>query len=62
VVYRGIDDESGCYFAIVDDRMANYWTIAEDRLLYQDPPLKTSMRKLLSSETTHAGSRDDGEG
>ena len=56
VVYRGIDDGSGCYFAIVDDRMANYWTIVEDRLLYQDPPVEdvdakaAELRKQLTPE------------
>lgn len=34
------ENGQGCYFAVVDDRMANYWTAVEDKLLYQYPAVE----------------------
>ncbi|EAZ5277726.1 hypothetical protein CBQ99_22345, partial [Salmonella enterica] len=40
IIYQGNNEGQGCYFAVVDDRMANYWTAVEDKLLYQYPAVE----------------------
>jgi hypothetical protein len=42
--------------------MANYWTIAEDRLLYQDPPVEDVDAKAAELRNNSRRSHDDGEG
>lgn len=52
IIYQGNNEGQGCYFAVVDDRMANYWTALKTSCSTSIPPLKMLMKKRLNSKNS----------